>query len=115
LKCGIHPSENYYEIRFSSHDLNALLTRSKVTALGSQPPLDKKSGTTAVCEGLARYAVLNVETWVFWKTWRKMRQSTPTAALRKSGQRHLLRYRMAATSPDFGIDGSQLKSAFGKW
>jgi hypothetical protein len=30
--------------------------------LGSQPPLDKKSGTTAVCEGLARYAVLNVET-----------------------------------------------------
>jgi hypothetical protein len=29
---------------------------------GPQPPLDKKSGTTAVCEGMARYAVLNVET-----------------------------------------------------
>jgi hypothetical protein len=33
-----------------------------ISAVGSQPPLDKKSGTTAVCEGLARYAVLNVET-----------------------------------------------------
>ena len=28
-----------------------------------------------------------------------MRQSTPMAALGKSGQRHLLRYRMAAKSP----------------
>jgi hypothetical protein len=41
-----------------------------------------------------------------------MRQSTPTAALRKSGQRHLLRYRMAAVSPicEFGILAARARS-----